>query len=123
MYTFFGQAEAMRSVRKVTTNIGQTPSPHRGPALDLRALILDRMSSTGVWTPNDFLDMGSRAAVDKVLQRLATSNTIRRIDRGRYDVPRVNRLTGNPPPAPHVWDQETGGAGQARNAAAPQRAR
>ena len=96
MYTFFGQAEAMRSVRKVTTNIGQTPSPHRGPALDLRAQILDRMNSTGVWTPNDFLDMGSRAAVDKVLQRLATSNTIRRIDRGLYDVPRVNRLTGKP---------------------------
>src|ERR1039457_269937 len=96
MYTFFGQAEAMRSVRKMTTNIGQTPSPHRGPALDLRALILDRMSSTGVWTPNDFLDMGSRAAVDKVLQRLATSNTIRRIDRGLYDVPGVNRLTGKP---------------------------
>jgi hypothetical protein len=96
MYTFFGQAEAMRSVRKVTTNIGQTPSPHRGPAFDLRAQILDRMNSTGVWTPNDFLDMGSRAAVDKVLQRLATSNTIRRIDRGLYDVPRVNRLTGKP---------------------------
>ena len=96
MYTFFGQAEAMRSVRKMTTNIGQMPSPHRGPALDLRAQILDRMNSTGVWTPNDFLDMGSRAAVDKVLQRLATSNTIRRIDRGLYDVPRVNRLTGKP---------------------------
>src|SRR5450432_2093971 len=86
----------MRSVRKVTTNIGQTPSPHRGLAIDLRAQILDRMNSTGVWTPNDFLDMGSRAAVDKVLQRLATSNTIRRIDRGLYDVPRVNRLTGKP---------------------------
>ncbi len=86
----------MRSVRKATTNIGQTPSPHRGPALDLRAPILDRMNSMGVWTPNDFLDFGSRAAVEKVLQRLATSNTIRRIDRGLYDVPRVNRLTGKP---------------------------
>jgi hypothetical protein len=96
MYTLFGQAAAMRSVRRVTINIGQTPSPHRGPALDLRAQILDRMNSTGVWTPNDFLDLGSRTAVDKVLQRLATSNTIRRIDRGLYDVPRVNRLTAKP---------------------------
>ena len=86
----------MRSVRKMTTNIGQTPTPHRGPALDLRARVLDRMNSASVWTPNDFLDLGSSAAVDKALQRLATSNTIRRIDRGLYDVPRVNQLTGKP---------------------------
>jgi Family of unknown function (DUF6088) len=58
--------------------------------------MLGRMNSTGVWTPNDFLDLGSRAAVDKALQRLTTSNAIRRIDRGLYDVPRLNRLTGKP---------------------------
>src|SRR5713101_2667078 len=86
----------MASVRKVTTHIGRTARPHRGPAFDLRARILGRMSSSGVWTPNDFLDLGSRAAVDKALQRLATSNAIRRVDRGLYDVPRVNRLTGKP---------------------------
>jgi hypothetical protein len=49
-----------------------------------------------VWTPNDFLDLGSRAGVDKALQRLAAGNEIRRIDRGLYDLPRVNRLTGKP---------------------------
>jgi hypothetical protein len=77
-------------------NIGQTRA-HRGPALDLKAQILDRMSAQKpflVWTPVDFLDLGARPGVDKALQRLAKSNAIRRIDRGVYDVPTVNRLTG-----------------------------
>jgi hypothetical protein len=76
--------------------IGQT-KPHRGPALDLKTLILDRMRARKpfpVWTPVDFLDLGPRASVDKALQRLARSNDIRRIDRGLYDAPSVNRLTG-----------------------------
>jgi len=76
--------------------IGQTRT-FRGPALDLKTRILDRMTARKpflVWTPADFLDLGSRAGVDKALQRLAKSNDIRRIDRGLYDVPTVNRLTG-----------------------------
>jgi hypothetical protein len=75
------------------------PRAHRGPTVDLKARILDRMrrdSLIRVWTPNDFLDLGSRAGVDKALQRLATDNLIRRIDRGLYDLPRVNQLTGRP---------------------------
>src|ERR1022692_3022590 len=83
-------------VRPMYANIGQTRA-HRGPALDLKARILDRMSAQKpflVWTPVDFLDLGARPGVDKALQRLAKSNAIRRIDRGVYDVPTVNRLTG-----------------------------
>jgi len=49
-----------------------------------------------VWTPNDFLDLASRSAVDKTLQRLVLASDIRRIDRGLYDLPRVNQLTGKP---------------------------
>jgi hypothetical protein len=49
-----------------------------------------------VWTPVDFLDLGSRAAVDKALQRLAAAGQLRRIDRGLYDTPRLNRLTKQP---------------------------
>lgn len=63
---------------------------------DLKQLILDRLgrSSIGhVWTPVDFLDLGSRDAVDKALQRLAHAGQLRRIDRGLYDVPRTNPLT------------------------------
>ena len=83
----------------MSTNIGQTTSPRRGQNLDLKRAILDRIrrdKSIRVWTPNDFLDLGSRSAVDKTLQRLTLSGDIRRIDRGLYDVPRVNSLTGKP---------------------------
>jgi hypothetical protein len=43
-----------------------------GLTLDLRARLLDRIASDpeAVWTPSDFADLGSRAAVDKTLQRL-----------------------------------------------------
>jgi hypothetical protein len=49
-----------------------------------------------VSTPVDFLDLGSRAAVDKVLQRLVAAGQLRRIDRGLYDTPRLNSLTKQP---------------------------
>ncbi len=83
----------------MSTNIGQTTGAHRGPSLALKSEVLDRMRrdrSVQVWTPNDFLDLGARSGVDKALQRLALSSDIRRIDRGLYDVPRVNSLTGKP---------------------------
>jgi Family of unknown function (DUF6088) len=83
----------------MSTNIGQTALTRRGPNLDLKRAVLDRMTSEKslpVWTPNDFLDLGTRSAIDKALQRLALSGDIRRIDRGLYDVPRVSSLTGKP---------------------------
>lgn len=83
----------------MSTKIGQTTSLRRGPGLDLKRAILDQIRSDKsilVWAPNDFLDFGARAAVDKALQRLALSGDLRRIDRGLYDLPRVNTLTGKP---------------------------
>jgi hypothetical protein len=71
----------------------------RGPGLDLKNAISDRMMSAGVrsvWTPQDFLDLGSRDAVDQVLHRLTRTGDIRRIARGLYDKPVLNRLTGKP---------------------------
>lgn len=47
-----------------------------------------------MWTPADFVDFGSRAAVDKALQRMVTSGQLRRIRRGFYDKPSQNALTG-----------------------------
>ena len=63
---------------------------------DLRFRLLARIQSDleRVWTPGDFADLAGRAAVDKTLQRLADAGDIRRIDRGLYDRPRKNRLTG-----------------------------
>ena len=66
---------------------------------DLKQLVADRVAAgdaAQVWTPFDFLDLGSRDAVDKVLQRLVHVTQLRRIDRGLYDVPRINSLTKRP---------------------------
>lgn len=46
-----------------------------------------------VWTPSDFAQLGSRDVIDKTLQRMVTKGMLRRIDRGLYDLPAVNRLT------------------------------
>jgi hypothetical protein len=65
---------------------------------DLKHLIARRAATAqgDVWTPVDFLDLGSREAVDKALQRLTGSGVLRRIDRGLYDSPRFNPLTNKP---------------------------
>ena len=64
----------------------------------LRSRLLTRMAANpdGVWVPGDFADLGNRAAVDKTLQRLVAAGDLRRIDRGLYDRPRTNGLTGRP---------------------------
>ncbi|MCE2493023.1 MAG: hypothetical protein J4F40_10515 [Alphaproteobacteria bacterium] len=64
--------------------------------IDLRSRLLARVAASAgkAWTPGDFADLGSRAAVDKTLQRLADAGDLRRIDRGLYDQPRKNDLTG-----------------------------
>ena len=76
---------------------------------DLKTRLLDRVRSDAprkVWTPFDFVDLASRDAVDKVLQRLTTAGTLRRIDRGIYDQPGSNKLTQklNPPDPRSVID-------------------
>jgi hypothetical protein len=66
---------------------------------DLKAKILEEIRAaepTRVWTPADFAALGARDAVDKVLQRLAKSGELRRIERGLYDRPRINSLTKKP---------------------------
>jgi hypothetical protein len=64
--------------------------------LDLKGRLLARIleQREEVWTPSDFADLASRDAVDKALQRLASAGELRRIDRGLYDRPALNRLTG-----------------------------
>lgn len=76
---------------------------------DLKDQILARISAdarSSVWTPNDFVDLGTYDAVRKTLQRLATAGEIRRIDDGLYDRPAPNPLTRrqNPPDARQVID-------------------
>jgi hypothetical protein len=69
---------------------------------DLKARILQRISADAprsVWTAADFLDLATRAAIDKALQRLVATGTLRRVDRGLYDKPDFNSLTKAPNPA------------------------
>src|SRR5262249_42858621 len=59
--------------------------------------ILSRVQSRGrgsVLVPGDFLDLGSREAVDLALHRFARKGTIRRLARGVYDYPRKHPMLG-----------------------------
>lgn len=53
-----------------------------------------------VFTPRDFLDVGSRAAVDQVMSRLVKQALVRRIDRGIYYYPKHSKLLGALSPTP-----------------------
>ena len=65
---------------------------------DPRSRVLDRIARDpqSVWTPSDFAELANRATVDKTLQRLEASGKLRRVDRGLYDRPTINTLTGRP---------------------------
>ena len=64
----------------------------------LRSRLLTRIAANPdeVWVPGDFVDLGNRPVIDKTLQRLVAAGDLRRIDRGLYDQPRRNGLTGRP---------------------------
>jgi len=67
-------------------------------ANSIDSAILDRIRSgpqDHVWTPQDFLDLGSRAAVDKALSRNCKSGIILRAGRGLYHVPRKHPALGS----------------------------
>ncbi len=53
-----------------------------------------------VFVPTDFLDLGSREAVDIVLHRLVRKGTIRRLARGIYDFPKEHPILGQLLPSP-----------------------
>ena len=55
-----------------------------------------------VFTPADFLDLGSRAAVDQTLSRLTDQGVIRRLARGIYDYPKTSPRLGRLSPDPDV---------------------
>jgi hypothetical protein len=63
----------------------------------LRTKILRRVHGTGrgsVFVSKDFLDLGSRAAVDQALSRLVKDGSLRRLGRGLFDYPRVSPKLG-----------------------------
>lgn len=71
--------------------------------MSLAQTILRRVHRRGlgtVFTARDFLDLGSRAAVDQALARLARAQDVHRVARGVYDLPRVHPRIGPLAPAP-----------------------
>lgn len=67
--------------------------------------VLGRIYGRGrgaVFAPMDFLDLGSRQAVDVALHRLTKKGTIRRFARGLYHYPKTSDLVGILPPNPDV---------------------
>src|SRR5271154_1839553 len=65
--------------------------------------ILEAINNRGkgtVFVPTNFLDLGSRQAVDIVLHRLVRKETIRRLARGIYDFPEEHPILGKLQPSP-----------------------
>ncbi len=67
------------------------------------ASVLKRIRVHGrgwVFTPSDFRDLGTNAAVTQALSRLSQEQTIRRLARGLYDYARVHEKLGTLAPNP-----------------------
>jgi uncharacterized protein DUF6088 len=89
------------------------------------AAILKRIRVHGrgwVFTPRDFLDLGTRDAVDIVLWRLTRDKTIHRLTQGVYDYPQVHKKLGilapNPDDVAAVLAAKTGSRVQVSGARA-----
>lgn len=63
---------------------------------------LNQLGRGHVFTPGEFLHLGSRASVDKALSRLAREGRIQRLAQGLYVYPETNPLVGEVPPAPQA---------------------
>ncbi len=63
----------------------------------IESKILSRIRGHGrgaVFIPTDFLDLGSRRAIDLALHRLVKKGTLRRLARGLYDYPKTHPKLG-----------------------------
>jgi len=94
-------------------------------SVNITQQIVQRATARGrgaVFTPSDFLDLGSRAAVDQALSRLARGGRLRRVTRGLYDYPRIDPQLGALTPSTYAVAQalarETGSRVQVAGAQA-----
>lgn len=79
--------------------------------------LLKRIRGLGrgsVATPQDFLDLGSRPAVDQTLSRLVKKGLLRRVDRGVYGYPERSALVGELSPTPEAVAKALAVSGQQR---------
>ncbi|GLQ22564.1 hypothetical protein GCM10007853_04380 [Algimonas ampicilliniresistens] len=63
---------------------------------------IQRKDRGSVFTPSDFLAVGSRTSIDKALSRLAQDGLIRRLSQGVYDYPKISPRFG--PLSPNLDD-------------------
>jgi hypothetical protein len=64
-----------------------------------RVASLTKKEPARVFTPADFLDLGTPHAVGMALSRMVKSEALRRVARGLYDVPRRHALLGTLSPS------------------------
>jgi len=84
-------------------------------SIDSQVLTRIRKRGRGsVLVPGDFLDVGSRSAIDVVLHRLARKGTIRRLARGVYDYPRQHPKLGLLTPSAEVIARAMAGRDRTR---------
>lgn len=70
--------------------------------------------SGSVFVPADFLNLGSREAIDIVLHRLTRKGTIRRLARGVYDLPKEHPALGPLAPSAEAVAQALAGRDHTR---------
>ena len=91
--------QAASQVSRATPRAGPSSAP-AVPVASVAARIGRRIKRTSaakparVYTPSDFLDLGTPHSVGMALTRLVRSASLRRLARGLYDVPRQHALLG-----------------------------
>lgn len=84
-------------------------------SIDSRILTRIRKRGRGsVLVPGDFLDLGSREAVDLALHRMAKKGTVRRLARGVYDYPKEHPKLGLLSPSADVIAEALAGRDRTR---------
>jgi hypothetical protein len=90
---------------KPTKKSARTSASRPAPAATLSRQLAQRVASltkkepARVFTPADFLDLGTPHAVGMALSRMVRSAALRRVARGLYDVPRSHALLGTLSPS------------------------
>jgi len=79
-----------RSLKAIATEGGNSIAARIGERLALGA----KASPGRVYTPFDFLDLGTPHSVGMALMRLVRAGGLRHLARGLYDVPRIHPLLG-----------------------------
>ncbi len=95
LHSTFPVTLIMSEKRGIFSDMPPTKDPSPASSIDSRIRKQIRESGAGsVFTPSNFLKLGSRAAVDKALSRLTAKGVVRRVARGLYDFPKTHPRLG-----------------------------